>query len=122
MKFIQRKEDFYARLQKLMNEKKVYTLHKLNRKELADMLDTNEKYLHDLIKEYTGLTYAEYIISLRLDHACRLLDDVNNYRTVDKIACKSSFSSSKTFYRQFRKHYNCSPAQYRKERELQINS
>jgi len=97
-------------------------LHGLNRKALADMLSTNEKYLHDLIKEYTGLTCAEYIISLRLDHACRLLDDVNNYRTVDKIAENSGFSSSKTFYRQFRKHYNCSPALYRKERELQINS
>ena len=104
-----------------MDEKKVYTLHGLNRKELADMLDTNEKYLHELIKEYTGLTCAEYIISLRLDHACRLLDDVNIYRTVEEIADNSGFSSSKTFYRQFRKHYNCSPALYRKERELQGN-
>ena len=97
-------------------------MHGLNRKALADMLSTNEKYLHDLIKEYTGLTCAEYIISLRLDHACRLLDDADNYLTVDEIADNSGFSSRKTFYRQFGKHYNISPAQYRKKRELQRNS
>ena len=121
MIFIQRKEEFYARLQKLMDEKRVYTLHKLNRKGLADMLNTNEKYLHDLIKEYTGLACAEYIISLRLEHACRLLADTDNEHTVDEIADYSGFSSRKTFYRQFGKHYNTSPAQYRKERILQKN-
>ena len=115
MNFAERKEDMYAMLRKLMDEEKVYTLHGLDRKQLADMLGTNEKYLHDLIKEFTGLPCAEYITSLRLDHACRLLADADNKHTVDEIADYSGFSSRKTFYRQFSKHYNISPAQYRKE-------
>ena len=119
MRFAKREEDLYAALQKLLSKEKVYTQQGLNRKKLANMLGTNEKYLHNLIKEFTGLPCSEYLTSLRLDHACRLLADTNNYQTIDEIAEHSGFSSRETFYRRFRKHYSMSPAQYRKERKSQ---
>ena len=60
-----------------MDEEKIFTQHGLNRKTLSIMLNTNEKYMHDMIKEFYGMSCSEYINSLRIDHACRLLDDVN---------------------------------------------
>jgi AraC-type DNA-binding domain-containing proteins len=113
MVLTKRTECIHLMLQKLMIEEKVFTRHGLNRKTLSIMLNTNEKYLHDLIKEVTGMSCSEYINSLRINHACRLLEDTNNKQTIDAIADQSGFSSRKTFYRQFRECHNMSPAQYR---------
>jgi len=68
----------FTMLRKLMDEEKVFTQRGLNRKTLSVMLDTNEKYLHELIKEVTGMSCSEYINSLRLDYARIMLEDANN--------------------------------------------
>ena len=113
MKFIESKKRLYVALLKLMSEEKVFTIHKLNRKSLASMLGTNEKYLYDILKECAGLSYSEYIISLRLEYACLLLSGPNNNLLVEEIGRQAGFASRKTFHRQFQKNYGMSPTQYR---------
>ena len=102
-------------LRKLMVEEKIFTQHGLNRKTISIMLNTNEKYLHDLIKEVTGMSCSEYINSLRLDYARLMLEDANNKQTIEAIADQSGFSSRNTFYRNFNKRYCTTPAQYRND-------
>ena len=47
-------ECIHIMLQTLMVEEKVFTRqHGLNRKTLSIMLNTNEKYLHDMINEFS---------------------------------------------------------------------
>ena len=118
MNFIESKNRMYVALQKLMSEEKVFTIQKLNRKSLASMLGTNEKYLFEILKEYTGLTYSEYILSLRLNYACGLLSDLNNNFLVEEVGSLAGFSSRKTFHRQFLKNYGMSPAQYRNKKKM----
>ena len=113
MESTKRKECLHIMLRKMMDEEKVFTQRGLNRKTLSVMLDTNEKYLHDLIKEVTGLPCSEYINSMRLDHARLMLEDANNKQTIKAIARQSGFSSQRTFHRQFNKRFCTPPAQYR---------
>ena len=122
MEFTKRKECMHTMLRKLMDEEMVFTQHGLNRKTLSIMLNTNEKYLHDLIKEVTGIPCSEYINSLRLDHARLMLEDANSKLTIEAIADQSGFSSRKTFYRQFNKRYRTTPAQYRDDAAVNNNT
>ncbi len=59
-----------------------------------------------------GMSCTEYILRLRLEYSCRLLSTTN--MTIDAVADSSGFSSSRTFYRQFKDKYNISPTEYRK--------
>ena len=113
MRLTRRKECLRIMLRKIMDEEKIFTQHGLNRKILSIMLNTNEKYLYDLIKEVTGMSCSEYINSLRLEHARLMLEDANSKLTIEAIADQSGFSSRKTFYRNFNKRYCTTPAQYR---------
>ena len=76
------------------------------------------------LKENTGLTYSQYILALRIDYACQLLSDPNNNLFVEEIDELSGFSSRETFYRQFKKNYNMSPAQFKNMKQTihQLNN
>jgi AraC-like DNA-binding protein len=107
-----------------MQEKQIYTDHKISRKTIADMLGTNEHYLYECIRGYTNMSFSEYITSLRLLHARKLLvEKKKENMTVDAIAFESGFNSRSAFYRVFRKKHELSPDEFRKSnREKNIKS
>jgi AraC-like DNA-binding protein len=79
--------------------------------ELIPEMATNRTSLFEAIKAVTGKTPMEYINSLRLEEAKRLLDDSN--LTIETIAFECGFNTARTFYRQFREKYRISPTEYR---------
>ena len=103
----------FAALKELMKNESVYTQTDVDRKVIAEMLNTNERYLFESIKENAGLSFAEYINTLRLNFAKELLMDSSNL-TIEDIAIRSGFGSRATFHRQFREKYKLSPAEFRK--------
>ena len=103
----------FAALKELMTDETVYSKPDIDRKSIAEILNTNEKYLFDSIKEHTGLSFSEYINNLRLNLAKKLLSEDNNF-TIEDIALRSGFGSRTTFHRQFREKYKLSPAEFRK--------
>lgn len=103
----------FVALKELMKDESVYTQPDIDRKKVSDMLNTNEKYLFDTIKENTGLSFSEYISGLRLNLAKKLLAEDNNL-TIEDIALRSGFGSRTTFYRLFRENYKLTPAEFRK--------
>lgn len=78
---------------------------------VAEKLGYNSDYLSRLIKADTGLTMSAYLNSLRIKNAKNLL--INSSATVSEIAYASGFCDEKYFLRQFRKHENMTPTQYR---------
>ena len=58
------------------------------------------------------ISFTEYINSLRLAEAVRLLDERHN--TISQVAALSGFPTVRTFNRVFQKRYGCTPSQYRK--------
>jgi signal transduction histidine kinase/ligand-binding sensor domain-containing protein/DNA-binding response OmpR family regulator len=67
--------------------------------------------LYRKMKEIIGLTPTEFIRSIRLKHAEKLLKTTN--KTVQEIMYNSGFNNKAYFYREFAKKYHLTPKEYR---------
>ncbi|MDH6312954.1 AraC-like DNA-binding protein [Parabacteroides sp. PFB2-10] len=103
----------YLSLKELMESEQLFKQTDINRKKIATLLGTNEKYLYDAVRENTDCSFNEYINRLRIRYARQLLTSEENL-TIDEIAFLSGFGSKVTFYRNFREHYKLSPSEYRR--------
>jgi len=104
----------FEQLELYMNEKKPFIDPNLNRKNLSEVLFTNEKYLREIIKNKTGATVNDYIISYRLRYANILLLKPDNEYTIETIALESGFGSRASFYACYSTNFGLSPSEYRK--------
>lgn len=66
-----------------------------------------------LFKEFTGVTFQEYLTRQRILHAEELL--TNSKLSITDIALASGFSSVSNFNRSFKLCNHCSPSQFRKK-------
>lgn len=84
---------------------------KISLDDTAKFVHCNPTYLSRKLKEKTGLSFTNYLNTLRIQHAEKLL--VNTNLTVNEVANQSGYCSLSYFYRKFKKKYNCSPDTYR---------
>ncbi|MDR3226714.1 MAG: helix-turn-helix domain-containing protein, partial [Prevotellaceae bacterium] len=106
-------ENLFSRLSEFMKNNDIHTNTDITRRELAEMIGTNEKYLHNAIKHYTGMTFTDYINEFRLNYARNLF--LENKHTIETIAFMSGFGSRRNFQRMFNKRYGLSPDSYKKQ-------
>jgi len=83
--------------------------------EIAEREFLSESYLSRLFRRHLGKTFTEYIVSIRLEHAQRYLEDTRNSVTETAYVC--GFKSTNSFIHYFRQHYGTTPGQYRKAKE-----
>lgn len=83
---------------------------------LADHVHLTPSYLSTYFKTNVGRSFKDYLIELRLRHACRLL--VNTEWNVTDICYHCGFSSYPNFARSFRAHYEISPMQFRRQHQV----
>lgn len=86
---------------------------KLSLRELADTFHLSEKYFSRYFKKNFRMTLTDYVNSLRLENAARLLADTD--LSVTEAAMQSGFNNVSYFIRCFEKSYGCSPLRYRRE-------
>ena len=86
---------------------------------LQDKLGMSKANFFRKLKALSNMTPGELIKSIRLQHAASLLQ--NSDFTVSEIFYKIGFSNQSHFYREFKKKYNCSPAEYRSNHRLPSN-
>jgi len=90
-----------------------YADENINRKQIADALGTNEKYLADAIRnQCEGQTVTDFINDIRLNIARNLLLDEPDL-TIESIAQESGFQSRTTLFRLFQRNYGMSPSEFR---------
>ena len=87
---------------------------KLNCKALAKRCAFSYSTYLRLFKKHSGLTPLEYQRNCQLKEAIHLLHDTSE--TVSSIADKCGFYDSAHFIKEFKKKYNCTPTEYRKNR------
>lgn len=80
---------------------------------LSAQLHTNRTYLSKYINKTYGMSFRDWITSMRIDYAKRLLVQ-NPKLTIDDVSARSGFQSPSHFIRLFRERTNCSPAKWRK--------
>jgi len=95
LKFI--KEHFKERLTLEMVASKVYV---------------NPKYFSHVFKKEMGVAFTEYVIGLRIQYACKLLETTNYHAYRISIEC--GFSDPSYFNRVFCAQMNMTPQTYRK--------
>jgi AraC-like DNA-binding protein len=105
-----------ASFRELLLKDNYYATFDIDIQGLISKTSTNRAYFFKALKTVTGKTPMEFINNLRLDEAKRLLDNTN--LTIETIACECGFTTSSTFYRQFRDRYQITPAAYRKMAEV----
>ncbi len=86
-------------------------LNPIKLEKLADEAHMSVRHFNRIFKENYGTTPFNYILQLRVDHACSLLKNSN--LCIADIALESGFSDSNYFSRQFKKITGITPKEYR---------
>ncbi|MEG0564536.1 helix-turn-helix domain-containing protein, partial [Anaerorhabdus sp.] len=84
-----------------------------NLDELAKISYINKYYLVHSFKKYAGMTPINYLNYKRLKEACMLLRTTNH--SIAQIASIIGMSSQSYFCQSFKKQYQMSPNEYRKQ-------
>lgn len=79
---------------------------------LAEREFLSEGYLSRFLKQNLNMTYSQYVINLRLEHAEKQLRNTNH--SITHIAYDCGFHNASSFIETFRQKYGMTPGQYRK--------
>lgn len=79
--------------------------------ETAKIYHVTPSHFCKYFKKHTGSTFKEYIVSLRLDYAMRLIKNSN--QSITEICFESGFSSPSYFTKAFLKRFGVLPSQIR---------
>ena len=85
----------------------------LTNKNIADELHIGERQLSRLVLAHYGTTLHTLFLRKRLSVAAMLL--LESTDTIESIALAVGFKGKMNFYREFKKAYQMTPTQYRKE-------
>lgn len=103
---------FADRLEELMDRERLYLDPRLSLDQLARRLGTNRTYLSNYLNKVKGMTFYDYIHSLRVYRKSIPLIREHPEYSLDYIAKQSGFNSLSTFQRAFRKHTGTTPGKY----------
>lgn len=91
----------------------------LSLERIADRFFLNQAYFSRLFKQYTGNTFTDYLIELRMEKAKELLA-LGKYK-VYEVSKMVGYQSEKYFFRIFKQYTGCSPAEYYRGRSINEN-
>ncbi|MBT1703387.1 helix-turn-helix domain-containing protein [Chryseosolibacter indicus] len=104
----------YDKLQDLIAKEKIHLNPELKISAIAHKLDTNVKYLSQIIQNETGRTFIEFINEKRIEEVKqRLSNPAYSHYTIIGIAEECGFQSKSTFTRVFKKTTGFLPKDYR---------
>lgn len=111
---VNRKNELYTSISKLMDENKLYTNPELTLEYVSRKAHSNTKYVSQAIKEKTGLNFNSFINTYRIEEAKKsLLDPVKKNWSLNVISESCGFNNPTTFYQSFKKNTGLTPAAYR---------
>ncbi len=107
-------EKYFKRLEKLLNEKKVYLNPTLTLQELALELGTNRSYVSKVINQKYNSNFNKLINLYRIKEAEKYLNSEEHAGlSLKEIAHLSGFNSNNSFIRNFKSIKNISPSTFR---------
>ena len=81
-------------------------------KSTAAHFNFNQDYLSRLIKKQVGVSFVAYLQEIKMEQACIML--VNTKLSMDEIADQLGYRDVSHFYKVFRKTYDTTPGDFRK--------
>lgn len=101
-----------TRLRSVMKEQKLYTNPQLSAETVVELLGTNHTYFSQMMSSELGMSFSEYVNSLRLAQVERLLRD--DSLTIANVAQQSGFSDAGYMSRKFKAKHGITPSEWRK--------
>jgi PAS domain S-box-containing protein len=103
----------YYRLRHLIREENLYLDPNLNLRELSGRLDTNTKYLSQVVNLHSGVNLQVFINNFRIQDAKKkLLQEDLGHLTLYGVAMQCGFKNKSTFYRVFKEQTGLTPMQF----------
>lgn len=89
---------------------KAHYAEEISLEKIANRFFLNQTYFSRLFKQYTGSTFTDYLIELRMEKAKELLRQ-GKYK-VYEVSQMIGYRSEKYFFRIFKQYTGCSPTEY----------
>ena len=106
----------FKKVHDLVVSEKKYLEPELSMSSLAETLSISASHLSKLVNNHSGFSFSDYINSLRVEQAKKLLADPNfNNYTMVAIGLECGFNSRSTFYAAFKKFTATTPTEYLKK-------
>jgi AraC-like DNA-binding protein len=83
----------------------------LRLEDMAAHANLSERQFSRLFKRQTGMSFLDYVQSIRIDAACRLLAD--GHHRVRDVASSVGYQDMKYFYQLFKRKTGLTPTEYR---------
>lgn len=93
---------------------------KLTLSEVSDVANYSPYHFTRFFKDTTGMTFNEYLNSVRVKKAEEFLQDMD--LPITEVAYMAGFNSIQTFNRVFKKSKGCTPTEYRRGKTKKGNS
>ncbi|WP_320051691.1 helix-turn-helix domain-containing protein [uncultured Acetobacteroides sp.] len=111
-------EQHHQKLLELMQADKLYLESKLSLSVLAVRLDVSVNHLSQIINQYEGKNFYDFINEYRVEEFKeRAVATCNQHLSILAIALDSGFSSKSSFNLVFKKHTGITPSQYLAEKK-----
>ncbi len=80
--------------------------------EVARFFSYNEAHLSRMVRAYTGSGFSQILKTIKLQHAANLLE--GSAMPVSEVIADAGYEDKTYFYREFKKKFDTTPAEYRK--------
>lgn len=111
------KNDLIIRINALMEHDKFFTKNNLSVDDIAKSLETNSKYISQIINETYNKNFYNYINHFRIEEAKRMLvSDLNEKYSIMGIAQSVGFLSKSSFNTAFKKHTGLTPSEFKAQK------
>ena len=103
------------RLEQVMNYVTSHYTQPISLEDAAQILSLNPEYFCRYFKKYMGMTFLEYVNSIRLYHIHQ--DLLNTNYSVSELMDRHGFTNYKLFSKMFRNTYGCPPGMFRRQQK-----
>lgn len=103
----------FARLQYILRTEKIYLDPKLTLQKLANLLETNTKYLSQVVNFHGGMNLQRFVNNYRVNEAkAKILSQRNQNLTLFGVATQCGFKNKSTFYKVFKQTTGMTPMEF----------
>lgn len=109
-----RANEYFKKLEQLMNRQKIYRNPSLSLSCAAEALGISACYLSSMINALLNKSFIDFVNEYRVNDVKRnLLSDAFEHYTVVSVGLEAGFNSKSAFYHAFKKHTGLTPVQYK---------
>jgi AraC-like DNA-binding protein len=105
---------YKQRLDNLIRNEKIYLNPKIHLADLSDRLELKTHHVSQLINQYYGLSFFDFINGFRIEEAKNIIKQ-NPMHTLLEVSFQSGFNNKTSFLNAFKKFEKITPSQYREQ-------